>query len=70
MTRDGAKGGNLLLRPIPRLWLWPNVCGGASPVTGERRSLRKIAAMLAEAGFLNERGCVYAAKTVLAMIES
>jgi hypothetical protein len=39
-------------------------------VTGERRSLRKIAAMLAEAGLLNKRGCVYAAKTVLAMIES
>ena len=40
----------------------------ASPKTGERRSLRKIAAELAAMGFLNERGVPYSAKSVRAMV--
>jgi DNA invertase Pin-like site-specific DNA recombinase len=40
----------------------------ASPQTGERRSLRKIAAELAALGHLNERGAPYRAKSVRAML--
>ena len=40
----------------------------ASPKTGERRSLRKIAAELAAMGYLNERGAPYSAKSVRAML--
>jgi DNA invertase Pin-like site-specific DNA recombinase len=40
----------------------------ASPVTGKRRSLRKIAVELAAAGHRNERGAVYSAKSVRAML--
>jgi DNA invertase Pin-like site-specific DNA recombinase len=40
----------------------------ASPKTGERRSLRKIAAALASLGHLNERGAPYSAKSVRAML--
>ena len=40
----------------------------ASPKTGERRSLRKIAAELAAMGHLNERGAPYSAKSVRAML--
>jgi DNA invertase Pin-like site-specific DNA recombinase len=40
----------------------------ASPKTGERRSLRKIAAELAALGYLNERGRPYSAKTVRDLI--
>ena len=40
----------------------------ASPKTGERRSLRKIAAELAAIGHLNERGTPYSAKSVRAML--
>ena len=40
----------------------------ASPKTGERRSLRKIAAELAAMGYLNERGAPYSAKSVRAMV--
>jgi DNA invertase Pin-like site-specific DNA recombinase len=42
----------------------------ASPKTGERRSLREIAKLLAEGGHLNERGAPYGAKSVKSMIES
>lgn len=41
----------------------------ASPKTGERRSLREIGRLLAEAGHLNERGRPYAANSIKAMIE-
>jgi DNA invertase Pin-like site-specific DNA recombinase len=41
----------------------------ASPKTGERRSLRKIAAELAASGHLNERGAPYSAKSVRAMLQ-
>ena len=40
----------------------------ASPKTGERRSLRKIAAELATMGYTNERGKPFAAKSVRAMV--
>jgi DNA invertase Pin-like site-specific DNA recombinase len=40
----------------------------ASPKTGERRSLRKISAELAALGYLNERGALYSAKSVRAML--
>ena len=40
----------------------------ASPKTGERRSLRKIAAELAAMGYLNERGAPYSAKSVRVMV--
>jgi hypothetical protein len=40
----------------------------ANPVTGKRRSLRKIADELAAAGHLNELGAVYSAKSVRAML--
>ena len=42
----------------------------ASPKTGERRSLRKIAAELASQGHLNERGEPYSAKSVRTMLAS
>jgi len=42
----------------------------ASPKTGQRRSLRKIAAMMADAGHLNEHGKVFNPKSVKAMIEA
>ena len=42
----------------------------ANPKTGERRSLRKIAAELAAAGHLNANGKPFAAKSVQAMIEA
>ena len=41
----------------------------ASPKTGERRSLRKIAAELAALGHLNVNGQPYSAKSVRSMIE-
>ncbi len=41
----------------------------ASPKTGERLSLRKIAAMLAEAGHVNERGESYNPSAVKRMVE-
>jgi hypothetical protein len=40
----------------------------ASPKTGERRSLRKFAAELAELGHLNVNGQPYSAKSVRAML--
>ncbi len=40
----------------------------ASPKTGQRRSLRAIAAELAQAGHVNERGRPYAAQSVKAML--
>lgn len=40
----------------------------ASPKTGKRRSLREIAAELAKAGHLNERGKPYAAQSVKSML--
>lgn len=42
----------------------------ASPKTGERMSLRKIAAALFEAGFANENGSAFNPKTVKSMIEA
>ena len=41
----------------------------ASPKTGERRSLREIASMLAEAGHLNERGRPFNPNSIKAMLE-
>jgi DNA invertase Pin-like site-specific DNA recombinase len=41
----------------------------ASPKTGERRSLRKIAAMLAGAGHLNERGAEFNHISIKRMVE-
>jgi len=41
----------------------------ASPLTGQRRSLRKIAAELAAAGFFNERGKPFHAQSIERMIE-
>jgi DNA invertase Pin-like site-specific DNA recombinase len=41
----------------------------ASPKTGERMSLRKIANALADAGHLNELGQPYSAKSIQAMID-
>ena len=40
----------------------------ASPKTGRRMSLRKIAAALAEAGHLNERGQPFNPKSIVAMV--
>ncbi len=41
----------------------------ASPKTGERRSLRKIAIALAAAGFVNERGTPYQAGSVARLLK-
>jgi DNA invertase Pin-like site-specific DNA recombinase len=41
----------------------------ASPKTGERRSLRKIAEMLADAGYVNERGERFNQTSVKRMVE-
>jgi hypothetical protein len=41
----------------------------ASPKTGERRSLREITSMLAEAGHLNERGRRFNPNSIKAMLE-
>lgn len=41
-----------------------------NPKTGQRRSLRAIATVLAEAGHLNERGLPFAAKSIKAMLEA
>jgi DNA invertase Pin-like site-specific DNA recombinase len=41
----------------------------ASPKTGERRSLRKIAEMLADAGHVNEKGRTFNHKSITAMVE-
>jgi len=41
----------------------------ASPKTGERRSLRKISAVLAAAGYLNERGQPFNPNSVRLMLE-
>ena len=40
----------------------------ASPKTGKRRSLREIAAELARAGYINERGKPYAALSIKMML--
>ena len=40
----------------------------ASPKTGKRMSLRKIAAALAKAGHLNERGQPFNPKSIVAMV--
>jgi DNA invertase Pin-like site-specific DNA recombinase len=42
----------------------------ASPKTGERRSLRDISALLAEAGHLNEHGRPFNHRSIKAMVES
>lgn len=42
----------------------------ASPKTGKRRSLRDIAAELAQAGHMNERGQPYAAQSIQNMLEA
>ncbi len=42
----------------------------ASPKSGKRRSLRKIAAELERVGHLNERGRPYAAQSVKMMLEA
>jgi hypothetical protein len=41
----------------------------ASPKTGERRSLRKISAELAAAGYLNERGQPFNPNSIKLMLE-
>jgi hypothetical protein len=41
----------------------------ANPVTGKRLSFRRIAAKLAEAGYLNERGAEFHPESMRAMIE-
>ena len=41
----------------------------ASPLNGERRSLRKISEELAAMGFLNERGKPYNPYSIKAMLE-
>ena len=41
----------------------------ASPATGERRSFRDIAAMLADAGRLNSKGKPFGPSAVKAMVE-
>jgi hypothetical protein len=41
----------------------------ASLKAGERRSLRKISAELAKAGYLNERGQPFGAKSIKSMLE-
>ena len=41
----------------------------ANPLNGERRSLRKIAAELEAAGFVNERGQPFNPKSIKAMVE-
>ena len=41
----------------------------AGPKTGERRSLRAISAMLAEAGHLNEHGRLFNPRSIKAMVE-
>ena len=41
----------------------------ASPLNGERRSLRKISEELAVLGFLNERGKPYNPRAIKAMLE-
>jgi hypothetical protein len=40
----------------------------ANPITGKRRSLRRIADELAAAGHRNDLGAVYSAKSVRAML--
>ncbi len=40
----------------------------ASPRTGRRRSLREIAAKLANAGYLNSKGGIYAAQSIKKML--
>jgi hypothetical protein len=42
----------------------------ASPKTGKRRSLREIAAELAQVGHLNERGKPYAAQSIKMMLKA
>ena len=42
----------------------------ANPKTGERLSFRKISAVLAAAGYLNERGTPYRAVSVKRMLET
>jgi len=42
----------------------------ANPVTGRRRSLRKIAEELADAGHLNERGRPYNAMSISRMLRN
>ena len=41
----------------------------ASPKTGKRMSLRKIATALTEAGHLNERGQPFNPKSIVAMVK-
>ena len=40
----------------------------ASPLSGERMSLQRIAERLAEAGYINEKGKPYNRKSVFAMV--
>jgi hypothetical protein len=46
----------------------PEVARRASPKTGKRRSLREIAAELAQVGHLNERGKPYTAQSIKTML--
>jgi DNA invertase Pin-like site-specific DNA recombinase len=42
----------------------------SNPITGKRRSLRKIADELDAAGHRNDRGAVYSAKNIRAMLDA
>lgn len=63
---EGRKG---LYRTHPNAVLLAKRLRRSSPKTGKRRSLRNISDALEKAGYLNERGQPFNAKSVKAMIE-
>ncbi len=69
-TRTKVEGRKGLYETKPELVAMAKRLHRANPRTGERLSLRKIAAKLAEAGYLNSKGEPFAAKVVADMIKS
>ena len=65
-----SRAGSLMLSYGLTWLLWPSGCTGLRPKTGKRRSMREIAAELAQVGHLNERGKPYAAQSIKMMLEA
>jgi DNA invertase Pin-like site-specific DNA recombinase len=69
LTGKKVEGRKALHEIYPEAVLLAKRLRRASPKTGERRSLRKIATMLAEAGHINERGVMFNQGSVKHMVD-
>jgi DNA invertase Pin-like site-specific DNA recombinase len=66
--RGKCEGRKALHETAPEAVMMAKRLRRASPLNGDRMSLQRIAAHLAEAGHVNEQGKIYNPKSVLAMV--